>query len=66
MAHYGVLWAIMLAGALVTGGGDLSGPAQLEYVPGAITSLARTERAQYHEGAATGAGVDRGRRYRGL
>jgi hypothetical protein len=39
MAHYGVLWAIMLAGALVTGGGDLSGPAQLAYAPGAITSL---------------------------
>jgi hypothetical protein len=40
MAHYGVLWAIMLAGALATGGGDLSGPAQLAYGPGAVTSFA--------------------------
>ena len=40
MAHFGVLWAIVLAGALVTGGGDLTGPAQLAYAPGAVTSLA--------------------------
>ncbi len=40
MAHFGVLWAIVLAGALVNGGGDLTDAGQLAYAPAAVTSLA--------------------------
>jgi len=39
MAHIGVLWAIVLAGALVSGGGDLTGAGQVTHAPAAITPL---------------------------
>jgi hypothetical protein len=39
MAHFGALWAVVLAGALLGGGGDLTGTGQATHAPAAVTPL---------------------------